>query len=134
MKHIIFICGRNAGRSQMAQAWFNNKNKNRSVKALSAGDSPAGEIDENAVKVLLTDGIDIKDNPDYLPKMIDNNIVKEADAIYTMGCNVSCPAVDRGITFDFELDDPHGKGYEEVLEIYKILKEKMEPIINKYNF
>lgn len=133
MKHIIFICGRNAGRSQMAQAYFNNKNKNRSVKALSAGDNPAGKIDENAVKALLADGIDIKDNPDYLPKMIDDNIVMEADAIYTMGCNVSCPTEGREITFDFELDDPHGKGYEETLEIYKILKEKMEPIINKYN-
>ena len=133
MKHIIFICGRNAGRSQMAQAYFNYQNKNGSVKALSAGDRPAGEIDENAVKVLLTDGIDIKANPDYLPKMIDNGIVMEADAIYTMGCNVSCPNIGREFTFDFELDDPHGKSYEEVLEIYKILKEKMEPIINKYN-
>lgn len=133
MKHIIFICGRNSGRSQMAQAWFNHKNENPEVTALSAGDSPADEIDENAVKALLTDGIDIRENPEYHPKQIDKNIVMNADAVYTMGCNVSCPNIGREFAGDFELDDPHGKSFEDVLKIYEELKEKLEPIIENYN-
>jgi len=133
MKQILFICGRNAGRSQMAQAYFNHRNNNPEVTALSAGDNPAEEIDKNALKALLTDGIDISNNPDYYPKLIDIDAAKKADTVYTMGCNVSCPNIGRKFDGDFNLDDPHGNSYENVLDIYGKLKEKLEPIIKKYN-
>ena len=133
MKHILFICGRNAGRSQMAQAYFNHQNQNPEVTALSAGDSPADEIDQNAVKALLTDGIEISDNLDYRPKMIDIDVAKTADAVYTMGCNVACPNIGREFDDDFDLGDPHGKTFNDVIKIYEELKKKLQPIIQKYN-
>ena len=133
MKHILFICGRNAGRSQMAQACFNHRNSNPEVTALSAGDSPADEIDKNTLKVLLTDGIDIAGNPDYYPKLIDIDVAKKADAVYTMGCNVACPNIGREFDDDFNLDDPHGNEFAEVMKVYKELKVKLQPIIEKYN-
>lgn len=117
----------------MAQAYFNHKNKNPEVTALSAGDNPADEIDKNAVKALLTDGIDISGNLDYRPKLIDIDIAKNADGVYTMGCNVACPNIGRKFDGDFDLDDPHGDSYENVLEIYEKLKEKLQPIIEKYS-
>lgn len=129
----MFICGRNAGRSQMAQAYFNHKNSNPEVTALSAGDSPADEIDNNAVKALLTDGIDISDNRDYRPKLIDIEVAKTADAVYTMGCNVACPNIGREFDDDFDLGDPHGKTLNDVMKIYEELKGKLQPIIQKYN-
>jgi len=90
----------------MAQAYFNHKNSNPDVTALSAGDNPADEIDKNAVKALLTDGIDISDNNDYFPKLLNIEVAKNADAVYTMGCNVSCPNIGREFDDDFDLGDP----------------------------
>ena len=42
-KTIIFVCVENAGRSQMAEGFF-NKYAPRGYRAASAGTRPAGEI------------------------------------------------------------------------------------------
>jgi protein-tyrosine-phosphatase len=43
MKHVLFVCNHNAGRSQMAQAFF-ERNAPAAVRAESAGSSPASDV------------------------------------------------------------------------------------------
>jgi protein-tyrosine-phosphatase len=43
VKYVLFVCTQNAGRSQMAQAFF-ERHARPDLRAESAGDSPAREI------------------------------------------------------------------------------------------
>lgn len=40
MRHVLFVCNHNAGRSQMAEAFF-NRDAPEDLRAESAGSSPA---------------------------------------------------------------------------------------------
>jgi arsenate reductase len=58
---VLFICIHNAGRSQMAQAFFNKLSKGR-YKALSAGSRPSEEVNPVVVAAMREVGIDISEN------------------------------------------------------------------------
>jgi len=49
-----------------------------------------------------------------------------------MGCNIDCGPIGKTITEDFNFDDPHGKSFEEVNNIYDILKKKIDKIVSKH--
>ena len=57
-KAILYVCVENAGRSQMAEAFF-NKYAPKGYKAISAGTKPVSQIHPLAVKVMREVGIDI---------------------------------------------------------------------------
>jgi arsenate reductase (thioredoxin) len=44
MKTILFACLHNAGRSQIAAAWFNALSDPRAAQAMSAGTQPANHV------------------------------------------------------------------------------------------
>ena len=52
MKKVIFACVHNAGRSQMAAAFFNNLVPPSTAKALSAGTNPAKRVHPEVVQVM----------------------------------------------------------------------------------
>jgi arsenate reductase len=103
MKKVLFAFVHNSGRSQMAEALFNQKAQAKAA-ATSAGTQPATQVDPTVVSVMSEVGIDIADSK---PKMLTEEMLEGADRIITLGCNVAeaCPATfvpteDRG------LDDP----------------------------
>lgn len=130
MKKIIFVCGHNAGRSQMAEAWFNHRVASEDVQAISAGTHPGEHVNPVVVEILEEEGVET--TPLY-PKMVDDTMLNEAAEIYTMGCGVDCAYFPGKQIIDLGLDDPHGQGREAVKEIYAQMKEKLEPIIQRYS-
>ena len=58
MKYVLFICTHNAGRSQMAQAFF-ERHAPQDVRAESAGSEPADEVWPSVVEVMREAGIDL---------------------------------------------------------------------------
>jgi arsenate reductase len=56
MKTVIFACVHNAGRSQMAGAFFNHFADPGRAPALSAGTQPAEHVHPEVVAVMRTDG------------------------------------------------------------------------------
>ena len=60
MKHVLFVCNHNAGRSQMAQAFF-ERLAPPDIRAESAGTEPAAAIWPEVVEVMREVGIDIAD-------------------------------------------------------------------------
>ena len=48
MKIVLFVCAGNSGRSQMAEAIFNNLVQGK-AKAISAGINPANEVDPTVI-------------------------------------------------------------------------------------
>jgi arsenate reductase len=59
MKTVLFICVHNSGRSQMAEAFFNQMAKGK-AKAISAGSQPADKVNPVVVEAMHEVGIDMR--------------------------------------------------------------------------
>ncbi len=104
MRKVLFVCGENAARSQMAEAFFNHAAT--TWKAESAGTFPAETVNQLAVEAMAEAGIDISE---AVPKQLDLSGLDEFDRIISFGCIVKSifPARDR--LEEWPLEDP-GKG------------------------
>lgn len=121
---ILFICRHNTGRSQMAEAFLRHL-ANGAVDVASAGTIPADRPAQVVVEAMAEDGIDISNAK---PKLIDPEIVKRADRIITMGCDVT--GVSR-IDEDWGLPDPKGQPIEGVREIRELVKAKTRELLER---
>jgi arsenate reductase len=113
MTHVLFVCIQNAGRSQMAQALFERASGGRH-EARSAGSRPAARVHPEVVTVMGELGIDVGAN---LPHRLDDDDMRWADIVVTMGCGDECPFVPRKRYVDWELADPAGRALDEVRRV-----------------
>jgi arsenate reductase len=123
MKKVLFVCVHNAGRSQMAEAFFNEMVKGK-AKGLSAGTQPSKKVNPTVVKAMREVGIDISRRK---PKMLTFEMLEDADRVITMGCSVekACPA-SFVPTEDWQIEDPEGKPIEQVRQIKDEVKAQVE--------
>ena len=110
MSHVLFVCIQNAGRSQMAQALFARAGGGRH-EARSAGSRPAERVHPPVVEVMREVGIDLAAN---VPRRLDQDDMRWADLVVTMGCGDECPYIPGTRYVDWELDDPAGRPLDEV--------------------
>jgi arsenate reductase (thioredoxin) len=110
---VLFVCVENAGRSQMAAALLDHRADGR-VHVPSAGSEPADRINPNVVEALGELRIDITRE---FPKPLTDEVVRAADAVITMGCGDACPVYPGKMYRDWQVEDPKGKGLEEVRAI-----------------
>jgi arsenate reductase len=122
-KKIIFICVGNSCRSQMAEGFARSHAKRMGVdiEVRSAGTHPAGYVHPHAIAVMREKGIDITDQ---YSKGFDPEELQEFDYVIAMGCLDSpvCPAGFRGVTEDWGIPDPIGRG----LEFYRTVRDMIE--------
>ncbi len=126
MKYVLFVCTHNAGRSQMAQAFF-ERYAPPDIRAESAGQEPAEAIWPNVVEAMHEVGIDISKRR---PKKLDVEMQLHADWAITLACGGACPYVPT-IVEDWEIPDPAGKGLEEVREIRDLLEERVREFVEQ---
>jgi arsenate reductase (thioredoxin) len=112
MKYVLFVCTHNAGRSQMAQAFF-ERHAPSDVRAESAGQEPAQEVWPPVVEAMREVGIDISGRK---PKRLTLEMQLHADWAVTLACGARCPFVPSTVE-DWDIDDPAGKPLEEVRAI-----------------
>jgi len=110
VKRAYFVCIGNAGRSQMAQALY----EELGGEARSAGSRPEAELHEAVVGAMKEIDIDISDRK---PKPITDEDVAWADVVVTMGCGDACPVLPGKRYVDWNVVDPVGLCLEEVREI-----------------
>ncbi len=115
---VLFVCVHNAGRSQMAAALTEKLGRGR-VRVRSAGSDPADSINPAAVEAMGEMGVDISRE---LPKLLERDAVEAADVVVTMGCGDACPIYPGKRYEDWELEDPAGRGVEEV----RIIRDEIE--------
>lgn len=114
MKTVLFACVHNAGRSQMAAAWFNALSDPARVRGISAGTAPGSRVHPEVVEVMREVGIDLATQQ---PKFLSDALAREAALLVTMGCGEACPAVPGLRRLDWPLEDPKGKPLDRVREI-----------------
>jgi arsenate reductase (thioredoxin) len=110
VKRAYFVCIGNAGRSQMAQALY----EELGGEARSAGSHPETELHQAVVEAMHEIDVDISDRK---PKPITDEDVAWADVVVTMGCGDACPVLPGKSYVDWNLVDPAGLCLEEVREI-----------------
>ena len=123
MKKILFVCVENAGRSQMAEAFF-KKYMPKGFEAISAGTKPSTQVNPIVSQVMNEIGIDIENQT---PKYISQQIIDESEKAINMGCidKESCPALFMKDILDWQIPDPKGKSIEEVRKIRDQIKTKV---------
>jgi arsenate reductase len=105
--NVLFVCVQNAGRSQMAQAFYELRGGN----ARSAGSKPADGVHPEVVEAMREKGVELAGRT---PRGLDRSDVEWADVVVTMGCGDACPVIPGKRYVDWELDDPAGKPLDEV--------------------
>jgi arsenate reductase (thioredoxin) len=124
MKHVLFVCTHNAGRSQMAQAFF-ERQAPAGMRAESAGSEPAREVWPAAVEVMREVGIDIAGRK---PRMLTREMQLRADWAVTMGCGDACPYVPT-IVEEWDIPDPAGRPLDEVRAIRDLVEDHVSRLI-----
>ena len=127
MTTVIFACVHNAGRSQMAAAWFNHLaarlQPSDPVVAISAGTSPAHRVHPEVIDVMNEVGIDLSA---ATPQKLTTELAHDAQLLVTMGCGDECPYVPGLRIEDWPLEDPKGKPLERVREIRDEIRQRVE--------
>lgn len=114
MKKVIFACIHNAGRSQMAEAFFNKYADSTKATAVSAGTQPEANVHPVVAEVMQEVGIDLSNN---VPKKLAGVLLNDADYLVTMGCGEDCPYKPHLKIFEWQFDDPKNLSKEQVRKI-----------------
>jgi arsenate reductase len=104
MKTILFACVHNAGRSQMAAAWFNRLADATKARAISAGTMPGTRVHPEVAAVMNEVGIDLSN---ATPTFLSDDLARSAALLITMGCGDACPVVPGLKRDDWPLESAH---------------------------
>lgn len=119
MKKVAFICVHNSCRSQIAEALCRVYRKD--LIPYSAGTEIKKMINEDAIRV-MKEKYEIDISTQY-PKLLKD--IPVCDIYISMGCNVSCPMINRDFDIDFNIDDPTGCQDEVFIRIIEEIKNKI---------
>ncbi len=128
MLKVIFACVHNAGRSQMAAAFFNRVANPRTARAVSAGTEPGERVHPEVQAVMREDGIDLAN---ARPQKLTEELAKDAQLLITMGCGDKCPYVPGLRREDWPLRDPKGLPAEEVRAIRDEVKRRVQDLVER---
>jgi len=123
VKTILFACVHNAGRSQMAAAFFNAAVDPALARGISAGTQPGAEIHPAVVSAMNEVGIDLTNGK---PQRLTDELANRAHVLVTMGCGEQCPVMPGVRREDWQLRDPKGLPLDEVRSIRDEIRERVE--------
>ncbi len=123
---VIFACVHNAGRSQMAAAFFNALADPAKVRAASAGTEPADRVHPEVVAVMREAGIDLSR---ATPTRLTHDLAAASHLLVTMGCSEACPVVPGLKRDDWPIEDPKGKTIERARAIRDEIRSRVEQLI-----
>ena len=126
-KIILFVCVENAGRSQMAEGFF-NKSAPEGYRAVSAGTKPVSQINPVVIDVMRQVGIDISNQKS---KEITEDMMRNSFKTVNMGCmdKESCPTLFLPNVIDWNLEDPRDKPIEKVREIMDEVEQRVKELV-----
>lgn len=126
MERVIFACVHNAGRSQMAAAFFNAVANPQKAVAVSAGTQPGDRVHPEVVAVMRELAIDLSGAH---PQKLTRELASGAALLVTMGCGDACPYVPGLQRDDWPLEDPKGQSLERVREIRDEIRDRVRQLI-----
>jgi arsenate reductase len=128
MKTVLFACVHNAGRSQMAAAFFAHLADPKKARAVSAGTRPAEIVHPVVVAVMKEAGIDLGATK---PSLLTAESAARADVLITMGCGETCPRIPGLRTLDWPIRDPKDRSPADVRSIRDDVQRHVERLIRE---
>ena len=128
IKTYVFACVHNAGRSQMAAAFFNALVDPSRARAVSAGTAPGERVHPEVVAVMREAGIDLAGAK---PQKLTESLASGASVLVTMGCGDECPFVPGARVEDWPLEDPKGQPVEKVRAIRDEVRQRVVDLIRR---
>ncbi len=124
---ILFVYVENAGRSQMAEGFFNQRYAPEGYRAISAGTRPVSQINPLAVQAMSEVGIDISNQKS---KIITEDMIKNSEKSVNMGCidKTECPMLFINNVIDWGIEDPKGRPIDKVREIRDEIERRVREI------
>lgn len=126
MTTVLFACVHNAGRSQMAAAFFNASSDPSKARALCAGTEPAAQVHPEVVEAMREVGIDLSG---ARPTRLTGELASQAQMLVTMGCGEACPLVPGLRRENWNLSDPRGQSPEHVRTIRDDIRRRVERLV-----
>jgi arsenate reductase (thioredoxin) len=123
---VVFGCVHNAGRSQMAAAFFNALADPAKARAASAGTAPGERVHPEVVEAMRELGFDLSSAK---PQRLTEDLARGAELLVTMGCGESCPVVPGLERDDWNLEDPNGQSIEAVRRIRDEAHRRVEELL-----
>lgn len=127
MSTVLFACIHNAGRSQMAAAFFQRLARPDQATALSAGTEPARAVHAVVVRVMREVGIDLSA---VQPRALTAELAQGATLVITMGCGEQCPRIPGVEVNEWTLPDPKDRPFDEVRAIRDDIKDRVAKLVH----
>jgi arsenate reductase (thioredoxin) len=124
---VLFVCVRNAGRSQLAAALAEQAGAGR-IHAWSAGSQPGAAVQPEVVEALEEIGVEVAA---VAPKPWTTELVRAADVVVTMGCGDACPYVPGVRYLEWDVPDPAGRPLGEVRVLRDQLRGRIDELIDQ---
>ena len=128
---VIFACVHNAGRSQMAAAFFNASADSHKAHALSAGTRPGAQVHDVVIEAMREVGLDLRA---AMPRRLTPELADGASWLITMGCGDDCPVVPGVSRADWSLDDPKDRPLDQVRKIRDDIRRRVEAFLVEHDF
>ncbi len=126
MDRVIFACRHNAGRSQMAAAFFRELADPAQATAISAGTTPADRVHPEVAQVMREVGLDLGG---VKPQRLTAELGSGARLLVTMGCGEACPYLPGTEVQDWALEDPKGQPIGRVREIRDEIRRRVAKLV-----
>ncbi len=122
MRRVLFVCGENACRSQMAEAFMNDMTGEKWAE--SSGTFPGKEVNPKAVEVMREVGIDISQ---VKPKSFKLADIDRFDRIISFGCiaKAAFPAPEK--LEEWLVADPSGHS----LAVFRHVRDEIRTRVEK---
>lgn len=124
---VLFVCVRNAGRSQIAAAFMRDR-VGDVVRIRTAGSAPDVRLDPVVQEELGRRGIDTLTE---FPRPLTSEVVRASGVVVTMGCGDACPVVPGRRYVDWSIDDPVGRSAQEVRRIVEDISVRVDRLIDE---
>ena len=133
LPEVLFVCERNAGRSQMA-ACLAHKLSRGWIAVRSAGSHPDEQIDPVVMEAMAEIGLDLSTE---FPKPLTDAVIRATDVVVTLGCGDVCPVYAGKRYQDWPVADPAGQPLEVVrgirYELYHRVWGLIETLVPSVN-
>jgi protein-tyrosine-phosphatase len=126
---ILFICKHNKFRSKVAEAIFNKLNKNKKVRAESAGIIQGSSISKMLKNYYKEFGIKIKSKP----RSVTSKIVKESDLIVIVADNVPKSIFKNKKVIVWRISDAEIREKKKIIKLISKIKKRVEKLIKELN-
>jgi len=127
MDRVVFACVHNAGRSQMAAAFFSALADPTRAQATSAGTQPGDRVHPEVIEAMREVGIDLNAKR---PQKLTDHLARGASLLITMGCGDECPYVPGLQRDDWPLEDPKGRSIEDVRRIRDEIRNRVSALVD----